>query len=114
MTPRSGSTGWCEVRSTCRALTPTPQTTSSRRSRGAWGVGAGAGGGGARARAGRVGGGAGRGGAPPVLTLEEGPGAFADLVRGPSAQIKVFLSGSGPQLQNGTPSGTTGGATGAR
>jgi hypothetical protein len=30
-----------------------------------------------------------------VLTLEEGPGAFADLVRGPSAQIKVFLSGSG-------------------
>ena len=38
---------------------------------------------------------AGIGELPPVLTLEEGPGAFADLVRGPSAQIKVFLSGSG-------------------
>ena len=37
---------------------------------------------------------AGIGELPPVLTLEEGPGAFADLVRGPSAQIKVFLSGS--------------------
>ena len=38
---------------------------------------------------------AGIGELPPVLALEEGPGAFADLVRGPSAQIKVFLSGSG-------------------
>jgi threonine dehydrogenase-like Zn-dependent dehydrogenase len=37
---------------------------------------------------------AGIGELPPVLPLEEGPGAFADLVRGPSAQIKVFLSGS--------------------
>ena len=37
---------------------------------------------------------AGIGELPPVLALEEGPGAFADLVRGPSAQIKVFLSGS--------------------
>ena len=36
---------------------------------------------------------AGIGELPPVLPLEEGPGAFADLVRGPSAQIKVFLSG---------------------
>ncbi len=38
---------------------------------------------------------AGIGELPPVLPLEEGPGAFADLVKGPSAQIKVFLSGSG-------------------
>ena len=38
---------------------------------------------------------AGIGELPPVLALEEGPGAFADLVRGPSAQIKVFLSASG-------------------
>jgi (R,R)-butanediol dehydrogenase / meso-butanediol dehydrogenase / diacetyl reductase len=38
---------------------------------------------------------AGIGELPPVLALEEGPGAFADLVRGPSSQIKVFLSGSG-------------------
>jgi len=38
---------------------------------------------------------AGIGELPPVLSLEEGPGAFADLVRGPSSQIKVFLSGSG-------------------
>ena len=38
---------------------------------------------------------AGIGELPPVLALEEGPGVFADLVRGPSAQIKVFLSGSG-------------------
>ncbi|HKH12204.1 MAG TPA: alcohol dehydrogenase catalytic domain-containing protein [Rubrobacter sp.] len=38
---------------------------------------------------------AGLGELPPVLALQEGPGAFADLVRGPSAQIKVFLSGSG-------------------
>ena len=37
---------------------------------------------------------AGIGELPPVLSLEEGPGAFADLVRGPSSQIKVFLSGS--------------------
>lgn len=38
---------------------------------------------------------AGIGELPPVLTLEEGPGAFADLVKGPSARIKVFLAGSG-------------------
>ena len=38
---------------------------------------------------------AGIGELPPVLPLEEGPGAFADLVRGPSAQIKVFLAGTG-------------------
>ena len=38
---------------------------------------------------------AGIGELPPVLPLEEGPGAFADLVQGPSAQIKVFLAGSG-------------------
>jgi len=38
---------------------------------------------------------AGIGELPPVLALEEGPAAFADLVRGPSSQIKVFLSGSG-------------------
>src|SRR5215210_4179914 len=31
---------------------------------------------------------------PPVLPLEEGPGAFAELVRGPSERIKVFLAGS--------------------
>jgi (R,R)-butanediol dehydrogenase / meso-butanediol dehydrogenase / diacetyl reductase len=37
---------------------------------------------------------AGIGELPPVLPLERGPGAFAELVRGPSAQIKVFLSGS--------------------
>ena len=37
---------------------------------------------------------AGIGELPPVLPLEEGPGAFADLVKGPSARIKVFLSGS--------------------
>ncbi len=35
---------------------------------------------------------AGIGGLPPVLPLEEGPGVFADLVKGPSAQIKVFLA----------------------
>jgi threonine dehydrogenase-like Zn-dependent dehydrogenase len=38
---------------------------------------------------------AGIGELPPVLPLEEGPGAFADLVKGPSAQIKVFIAGSG-------------------
>ena len=38
---------------------------------------------------------AGIGELPPVLTLEEGPTVFADLVKGPSAQIKVFLAGSG-------------------
>ena len=38
---------------------------------------------------------AGIGALPPVLPLEEGPSAFADLVRGPSAQIKVFLAPSG-------------------
>ncbi len=37
---------------------------------------------------------AGIGALPPVLPLEEGPSAFKDLVRGPSAQIKVFLSGA--------------------
>jgi (R,R)-butanediol dehydrogenase / meso-butanediol dehydrogenase / diacetyl reductase len=37
---------------------------------------------------------AGIGELPQVLPLESGPGAFAKLVRGPSAQIKVFLSGS--------------------
>lgn len=42
-----------------------------------------------------VGGRAGIGDLPPVLPLEEGPDAFAELVRGPSAQIKVFLSGKG-------------------
>ena len=31
---------------------------------------------------------------PPVMPLEEGPGAFAELVRGPSERIKVFLAGS--------------------
>jgi threonine dehydrogenase-like Zn-dependent dehydrogenase len=35
---------------------------------------------------------AGIGDLPPVLPLEEGPGAFAELVGGPSAQIKVFLA----------------------
>lgn len=35
---------------------------------------------------------AGIGELPPVLPLEDGPGAFADLVRGPSSQIKVFLA----------------------
>ena len=35
---------------------------------------------------------AGIGELPPVLPLEEGPEAFAGLVRGPSAQIKVFLA----------------------
>ena len=38
---------------------------------------------------------AGIGELPPVLSLEDGPGAFADLVKGPSAQIKVFLAGAG-------------------
>ena len=38
---------------------------------------------------------AGIGELPPVLPLEDGPGAFADLVKGPPAQIKVFLAGSG-------------------
>ena len=37
---------------------------------------------------------AGIGELPPVLPLEQGPSAFAELVRGPSAQVKVFLSGS--------------------
>jgi threonine dehydrogenase-like Zn-dependent dehydrogenase len=35
---------------------------------------------------------AGIGDLPPVLPLDEGPDAFADLVRGPSARIKVFLA----------------------
>jgi threonine dehydrogenase-like Zn-dependent dehydrogenase len=38
---------------------------------------------------------AGIGELPPVLPLEEGPDAFAELVRGPSEQIKVFLAGTG-------------------
>jgi (R,R)-butanediol dehydrogenase / meso-butanediol dehydrogenase / diacetyl reductase len=37
---------------------------------------------------------AGIGELPPVLPLEEGPGAFAELVRGPSERIKVFLAGT--------------------
>src|SRR3712207_5285301 len=37
---------------------------------------------------------AGIGELPPVMPLEEGPGAFAELVRGPSERIKVFLAGS--------------------
>ena len=37
---------------------------------------------------------AGIGDLPPVLPLEEGPATFAELVRGPSEQIKVFLAGS--------------------
>jgi (R,R)-butanediol dehydrogenase / meso-butanediol dehydrogenase / diacetyl reductase len=41
-----------------------------------------------------VGGQAGIGDLPPVLPLEEGPNAFAELVRGPSGRIKVFLAGS--------------------
>ncbi|HSK99753.1 MAG TPA: alcohol dehydrogenase catalytic domain-containing protein [Rubrobacteraceae bacterium] len=32
---------------------------------------------------------------PPVLSLERGPEAFAELVRGPSEQIKVFLAAGG-------------------
>lgn len=35
---------------------------------------------------------AGIGELPPVLPLKEGPGAFADLVKGPSDQIKIFLA----------------------
>src|ERR687893_608361 len=38
---------------------------------------------------------AGIGDLPPVLPLEEGPDAFAELVRGPSERIKVFLAGTG-------------------
>jgi threonine dehydrogenase-like Zn-dependent dehydrogenase len=34
---------------------------------------------------------AGIGELPPVLPLEAGPSVFAELARGPSAQIKVFL-----------------------
>ena len=37
---------------------------------------------------------AGIGELPPVLPLEEGPNAFADLVKGPSERIKVFLAGT--------------------
>jgi (R,R)-butanediol dehydrogenase / meso-butanediol dehydrogenase / diacetyl reductase len=37
---------------------------------------------------------AGIGDLPPVLPLEEGPGIFAELVKGPSERIKVFLAGS--------------------
>ena len=37
---------------------------------------------------------AGLGELPSVLPLERGPEAFAELVRGPSAQIKVFLAGT--------------------
>jgi (R,R)-butanediol dehydrogenase / meso-butanediol dehydrogenase / diacetyl reductase len=36
---------------------------------------------------------AGIGDLPPVLPLEEGPNAFAELVKGPSERIKVFLAG---------------------
>jgi threonine dehydrogenase-like Zn-dependent dehydrogenase len=38
---------------------------------------------------------AGIGDLPPVLPLEEGPNAFAELVKGPSGQIRVFLAGAG-------------------
>ena len=38
---------------------------------------------------------AGIGDLPPVLPLEEGPNAFAELVRGPSERIKVFLAATG-------------------
>ena len=38
---------------------------------------------------------AGIGELPPPLPLESGPEVFADLVRGPSSRIKVFLSGAG-------------------
>lgn len=38
---------------------------------------------------------AGIGELPPVLPLEDGPGAFAELVMGPSAKIKVFLAEKG-------------------
>ncbi len=37
---------------------------------------------------------AGIGELPPVLPLEEGPEAFDELVRGPSARIKIFLAGA--------------------
>jgi threonine dehydrogenase-like Zn-dependent dehydrogenase len=37
---------------------------------------------------------AGIGELPPVVPLEDGPGAFAELVKGPSSKIKVFLAGS--------------------
>jgi threonine dehydrogenase-like Zn-dependent dehydrogenase len=37
---------------------------------------------------------AGIGELPSVLPLERGPEAFAELVKGPSAQIKVFLAGA--------------------
>jgi threonine dehydrogenase-like Zn-dependent dehydrogenase len=38
---------------------------------------------------------AGIGELPPVLPLEEGPNAFAELVKGPSERIKVFLAETG-------------------
>lgn len=38
---------------------------------------------------------AGIGELPPVLPLENGPDIFAELTRGPSAQIKVFLAEAG-------------------
>jgi (R,R)-butanediol dehydrogenase / meso-butanediol dehydrogenase / diacetyl reductase len=38
---------------------------------------------------------AGIGELPPVLSLEEGPGMFAELVQGPSSRIKIFLSAEG-------------------
>jgi threonine dehydrogenase-like Zn-dependent dehydrogenase len=38
---------------------------------------------------------AGIGDLPPVLPLDQGPNAFAQLVKGPSEQIKVFLAGTG-------------------
>jgi threonine dehydrogenase-like Zn-dependent dehydrogenase len=37
---------------------------------------------------------AGIGDLPPVLPLKEGPNAFAEMVRGPSEQIKIFLAGT--------------------
>ena len=37
---------------------------------------------------------AGIGDLPPVLPLQEGPNAFAQLVKGPSEQVKVFLAGT--------------------
>lgn len=37
---------------------------------------------------------AGIGALPPVLPLEQGPETFAELARGPSARIKVFLAGT--------------------
>ena len=38
---------------------------------------------------------AGIGELPPVLSLEEAPGMFAELVQGPSSRIKIFLAAEG-------------------